>query len=252
MFCLTHATAQPSDQPLAIEAQLGVLLTSGNTDSSSLKAKLDVKQELARWRNRYILEALYKEDDVLVEVGGETIRESQVSAEKYFASTQADYKLNNENRGFFVFGSYEVDQFSGYEYQAALAAGYSDRLFQTPRAYFDYSIGPGMSFTRTEAIFDNAGNLVSDEVSDESAMLRVSALYEFAFNDNTKFTQTFSSDIALESEANTKTRSESALTATLTESFAMKAALTISHNTEVPEDRVSRDTQTSITLVYTL
>lgn len=245
------AIAQDAEKPFTADAELGLLTTSGNTDSTALKAKLNLKHELTRWRNHYVLEALYKEDQLEVEENGETREEEQVTAEKYFASAQADYKLDNKNRALFIFGSYDEDKFSGYDYQAAIAAGYSDRLFQGESSFLDYSVGPGMSFSRTDEIRDEDGVLLEDNVTEESAIVRLSALYQYDFSETAKFTQTFASDVALESGANTKTKAESAVTANINQSLAMKASFTITHNSEVPEDRVSSDRQTAVTLVYT-
>jgi putative salt-induced outer membrane protein YdiY len=245
-----QAFAQAQDKPLSADAELGLLTTSGNTNSTALKAKLNLKHELTRWRNQYVLEALYKEDQLEVEQGGEIWEESQVTAEKYFASAQADYKLDSQHRALFVFGSYEEDKFSGYDYQAAVAVGYSDRLFQGTSSFLDYSVGPGMSFSRTDEVRAADGTLLEDNLTEESAMVRLSVLYQYDFSETAKFTQTFASDVAVESGANTKTKAESAVTANINQSLAMKASFTITHNSEVPEDRVSSDRQTAITLVY--
>jgi putative salt-induced outer membrane protein len=238
------------ERPLATDIELGALITSGNTDSSAFKAKLDAKHNLTRWRNHYILEGLYKEDDVVFERDEVEVEESQVTAEKYFASAQADYKLDNEQRALFVFGSYDKDRFSGYDFQSAVAAGYSDRLFQGDQSFLDYSVGPGMSFNRTDEIWDEEGNMVEDNRSEESAMVRLAVNYQYDFSENAKFTQTFASDVALESGANTRTKAESAVTANLYQSLAMKASYIVTHNSEVPVGRTSTDSQTALTLVY--
>jgi putative salt-induced outer membrane protein len=244
------AAAEEAPKPLATEAELGVLLTSGNTDSTAMKAKLDAKHDMVRWRNHFVLEGLYKEDEVDSERDGVELEESQTTAEKYFASAQADYKLDSEHSALFVFGSYDEDRFSGYDFQAAVAAGYSDRLFQGDSSFLDYSVGPGMSFNRTDEVFDDEGLMVTDNLSEESAMVRIAANYQYDFSENGKFTQTFASDMALESGANTRTKAETAVTANLNQSLAIKASFVVTHNTEVPADRTGTDSLTALTLVY--
>lgn len=98
---------------------------------------------------------------------------------------------------------------------------------------------------------DEDGVLVTPSEDEQSAMLRVAALFQHEFSENAKFTQTFASDVVFESGSNTKSKAESALTATINSSFAMKASFTVTHNSVVPEDRVSTDRQTAVTLVYT-
>lgn len=41
------------DATFAGEAELGATLTTGNTDTSSFKARLALKQELGDWENQY-------------------------------------------------------------------------------------------------------------------------------------------------------------------------------------------------------
>lgn len=237
------------DKPLSVDAELGIISTSGNTEASSLKAKLDVKQDLTRFRNHFVAEAFYKKDQIESEVDGETVQENQTTAEKYFVSGQTDFKLDSEHKGLFIFGSYEDDRFSGYEYQATVAAGFSDRLFNFENSHLDYSVGPGMSFSKTEEYINDDDVLVESE-SSETAVIRLSANYLLKLSDNAKFTQSLSSDASLESGKNTKTKAESALTANLTQSFALKASYSITHNTHVPDDKKHADTQVALTFVY--
>lgn len=239
--------AQAADEPFSADAELGVLITSGNTESTSLKAKLDAKQSLTEWRLNYVLEALYKEDTL---EGEDAIEETETTAERYAASLQADYKLNAEQKALFLFGSYEEDRFSGYDYQATLATGYTDRFFKTDSSEFTYSVGVGSSFNRTEDIYDSNGTLVAEGESDSSAIVRIALDYVYNFSEHAKFTQKISSAIAMESDSNTKTRSESALTANLNDTFALKASFLVTHNSEVSPDIENTDTQTGLTIVY--
>lgn len=248
-FSSFNTYAQSAPEPLQVEAEIGVLLTSGNTESTALSSRVNVKQDLRDWRNNYIAEGLYKEDEVEVISDGEAFDQSRVTAERYFLSAQTDYKLGEQYKGLFLFGSYEEDTFSGYDYQASLAAGYSDRLFDTPQAYFEYSIGPGYTVNRTAETRNSNGDF-SDNQREESAIVRLSGFYQYDFSDNAKFTQSLASDAAFESGVNTRSKAVSAVTANLNDSFALKASLTVTHNTEVPELLEKTDTTTAITLVY--
>lgn len=246
--CAVSAYAEKDDKSWSADAEFGLISTSGNTTTSSVKAKLDVQQDFTGWRNQYILEGLYKQDEVEVTEGDTTVDQSQTTAQKMFASAQTDYKLNAEHKGLFIFGSYEDDGFSGYAYQATLAAGYSDRLFKTDKSRLTYSVGPGVAFTQAEdTIVDDA---VVEGEKTTTGVVRFSAAYLFQITETSKFTQTLSSDIAAESGRNSKTKSETALTANISSAFAMKASFTVNHNTHVPEEKKHADTQTAITLVY--
>lgn len=243
-----YASDDNGDKTVSVEAEVGALLTSGNTESTAFKGKLDIKHEMVHWRNSYLIEGFYKENEVEVIENNLSRTENQVTAEKYFLSAQSDYKLNEEHRGVFVYGSYEVDKFSGYNYQGTIAAGYSDRLFKTESTYLNYSVGPGMAFYETEEATVDGTFIPS--VSDSNAILRLAVNFGWDISETAKFTQTLSSDVAIESEDNTKTKSETAISAAINGSLSMKAAYSIQNNSVVRDDVEETDTQTSLTLVY--
>jgi len=247
--CFANAETEKKPKPLSLDAELGLISTTGNTQTKSLATKLDVKQELSSWRTHYLFQSLYKQDKTQVVENGETVTKNKTSAQRFYASSQADYKLDEEHKGIFIFLSYEHDRFSGFDYQSTVAAGYSDRLFETEKSFMDYSVGPGVAYSRTSPYIDKDGNLVESE-NQHSAVMRLAFAYEHQFSDTAKFTQTLSADVALQGNANTKSKSETALTANLTKSFALKASYLASHNSVVPDDKKNLDTQTALTFVY--
>ena len=220
---------------LHAETELGVILTTGNTNTASYKAKFLTKYEGLNWKNKFLVDALYKEDEI--ETNGVT--DTQVTAEKYFVSAQSDYKLNVKNSALFVFASYENDRFSGYAYQSTFALGYSDRLFEGESSMLDYSAGPGYSFSETDT-----------GVKDETSMVRVAMAYEYKLSGHAKFNQDLSTEIVADSKSNAKSKSETAITANLLGSLSLKAAYSITHNSEVAADKETTDTTTSISVVY--
>ena len=237
--------------PFAADLELGVLVASGNTEASSFKGKADVRQDLKRWKNQFIGEGLFAQGQVEVQnQEGESETELQTTAERFFLSAQSDYKLRSEHRGLFVFGSYENDSFSGFEYQSTLAAGYSDRLFNTQRSTFDYSVGPGVAIFKTDDI-EVDGELVEGEET-TTGVVRLAFEYIFQLSENAKFTQTLSSDLSTDLEQNSRTRAESALSANINSSMAMKFSYLINQNTHVPAGKKHADTQTAVTLVFSL
>ncbi len=246
-----QAFSDDAKKPLSADLELGLLLTSGNTESTSLYGKGKINQDLKQWKNEYVLKSLYKKDKVEVDVNGESTEEEQTTAHANFASVQSDYKLDTKNKSLFVFASYEDDRFSGFDYQAILAAGYSDRFFETQKSYLDYSIGPGISFTKTEATYDELGVKIEGEET-QTGIVHASASYLYQVSETAKFTQELSTDFALESNKNSKVISETAFVANINESFAMKASYTVNYNSEAPTDKRHSDSQTAITLVYSM
>ncbi|WP_096085955.1 DUF481 domain-containing protein [Agaribacterium haliotis] len=236
-------------KPLSTDVEVGYIATSGNTETSSFKGRVEIKQELNRFRNAFKAEGLYKRDQIEVETDGVVEEEERTTAEKYFLSARSDLKLNDEYMGLFGFGSYEEDKFSGFVYQSTLAVGFSDRLLNFSAGHLDYSIGPGIGFNETEDSFDADDNLLPGE-SSSTPVLRLTADFLYNLSENSAFTQSFASDVGVQDGENTKSKSETALSANIIGSLAMKASYIVDHNTHVLEGKKHADTQTAVTLVY--
>ncbi|GMA80914.1 hypothetical protein GCM10025855_04470 [Shewanella glacialipiscicola] len=110
------------DRTFAGEAELGATLTTGNTETSSFKGRLNLKHELGDWENQYLLEGLYKEDS------------ETVTAKRYFVGAQGNYKMTDRSY-LFANANYEVDPFTGYEYTVSGATGYGHRLYDSSKTF---------------------------------------------------------------------------------------------------------------------
>ena len=85
--------AAAADKVWTTSAELGAIVTSGNTVGTSVSGKIDAKQELQQWSNQYIFSAFFKEDEI-EDANGNPVTER--SAERYMASVKAAYKLDEE------------------------------------------------------------------------------------------------------------------------------------------------------------
>jgi len=63
--------------------QLGVIATTGNTDSSALNGKATVKQDFRTWKNKYEFDGEYKETK-------QTERNETTGTKKNILSAQSD------------------------------------------------------------------------------------------------------------------------------------------------------------------
>ncbi|AWL11121.1 hypothetical protein HMF8227_00625 [Saliniradius amylolyticus] len=239
-------TGSEAAKTFSMDGELGVLLTTGNTETTSVKGKLNASHELENWSNDYVFEALYKQDEVLIE-GTDDQYSSETSAQKIFLSGQGNYKLENPNHRLFAFGSYEDDRFSGFEYQATIAAGWAQQLWKSETSSFNYSVGPGYSFADKVDTVDADGNVIPGE--DVSGMIVRGALdYKWKISDTATFRQKFSTEVGSD---NTKSKSETSVSAQINGSLAMKVSLLLNHNSDVDPGIENLDTETAVTLVYT-
>ena len=217
-------------------AEFGLLFTTGNTETESLKGKLNVSRDYKSWRHKGVIDYYTAEQE------DQSTGEVFETANSLFVSAQSNYKFNADSKSsLFVFGSYEEDEYSGYEYQSTLAAGYGARYRYSEDVYADYEIGPG---------YARAKRIVNGEVqsSEGSAILRLAGNAHWKISETSKFNALLSSEVG---EDNTKSRAELSLSSNLNSSLAMKVSFSATHNSEVANETIENlDTETAVTLVY--
>ncbi|WJG10216.1 DUF481 domain-containing protein [Aliiglaciecola sp. LCG003] len=236
MCSLSAGAIAAETKPFTMDGEFGFIMTTGNTETTSVVGKLSAHHELEQWSNDFIFEALYKKDEVEQTDGS---KQSQTTEQKLFVSGQGNYKLENPDHRLFIFGSYEDNRFSSYDYQSTVAVGWNQKLWADDTSSFEYSIGPGYSYSKTN----------TDPSETVKGMIVRGALdYKWTISDNAKFEQLLSTEVGAD---NTKSKSVTALSAKLNDSLSMKFAVTMTHNSDVADDRENLDTQTGVTIVYT-
>lgn len=213
------------------EGEIGVLITSGNTEESNINSRIELVYEEAEWRNTGEFRSAYSESDDVT------------TAEKYRGSLQTDYKFEG-SQYVFVRGSYEDDRFSGYDFQSSLTTGYGNRIWQRgERSFLDLSAGLGYRFNKLEEP-DSDGN--RDE---EEAIARFAGKFDYALSEDALFRQALSTEIGLD-ENNTVTESETSVQATVVGNLSMKVAYLVQHVSDEPEGSDDTDTEISLALIY--
>lgn len=217
------AAAAEEAEGLGGEAELGMVTTSGNTNTRSVNAKVKLRYLSGPWRHEGRLEGLRTSD-------GDT-----VTAERYLASGKSDYRYTPTD---YVFGTvrYEDDRFSGYDYQMSETVGYGHRLVNRDSLTLDLEIGAGGRHSR------ETGGSARDE-----GIVRGAARLGWDVSDSARFSE----ELLVESgESNTYTESVAALRVKINSRFAMKLSLTVKHNSTVPAGAEHTDSMSAVTLVY--
>jgi len=230
----TFAQEKKEAKELEMDGEFGFIFTTGNTETTSASVGLNVKQEFENWSNEYLIKGLYKRDTIEDEMGQDI---EQTSAQKFFASAQGNFKLANPSHRLFGFASYEDDRFSNFKYQATLAAGWNQKLWDDEKSNFSYSVGPGYAFAEEQSGKSQNGIIVRGALN-----------YGLSLSETARFTQNLSTEIGSD---NTKSRSETAVTAQIAGGLSMKLSLKLDHNSDVGDNVDKLDTETAVTLVYT-
>ena len=213
----------PADA-LTGKAEFGYLATSGNTDTSSLNAKLGMAFEVSEWRNSLSAAAVKSEDSGVT------------TAERYQFGLKSDYKFN-EHDYLFVTANWEQDEFAGFSQRTSEAIGYGRQLLHSDAHHLEVELGVGARQT----------DLVLGPSVDET-ILRASGKYKWTISASSAFDQSL---IVEKGSETTYTESVSALGVRIVGALSLKVSYTIKNNSKVPVGLEKTDTYTAIGIEYT-
>jgi len=217
------AFAAPAFADWTPTAELGVVNTTGNSETTSANGKFALKGQDELWTHEYFLAALRAEsDDVLsanrLELGGKTAR--RLGERQYLGAA----------------ARYERDDFAAYDYQSTLALNYGAWLVKEEHKSFQLEGGPGLRHAR-----------LADGGEENDALLRGYADYQHQITDSTRF---FNTLLIEATPGNSFAQNDIGIAVSINKSLALKAALQARHNTEAPDGLERTDTLTSVNIVW--
>jgi putative salt-induced outer membrane protein len=222
-FAAVAAHGAEPEPGLVGKAELGYLATSGNSDTSSLNAKLAMSFEAVDWRHSLNAAAVQSEDSGIT------------TAERYQFGVKSDYKIN-EHDYLFVTVNWEQDEFAGFSQRTSEAVGYGRRLISSPAHHLDLELGVGLRQT----------DLVLGPSVDET-ILRAAGKYKWTISESSTFDQSL---IVEKGDETTYTESVSALGVRINGALSLKVSYTIKNNSKVPVGLENTDTYTAIGIEY--
>lgn len=228
------AAAVPAHADWSGKGETGLVVASGNTDTETANAKVQVINETADWKLALGGAALYASD------------EEGKTANRWDAFTQLDWSFTKRN---FLFGAgrYEEDEFSGFIYQATASYGVGRRFYDTPTTKATGTVGAGYKFFETRDSLDDTGALIEEGSSDREVIFRATLDFDHQFTPTTSFIN----KLIVESGAdNTFVSNDTSLQVRMTDVLALAVGLSVRHNTQPPPDFQETDTLTTINLVY--
>ena len=229
------AAAVPAQADWTGKGEAGLVVASGNTDTETANAKLQLTNETDNWKNMVGGSVLYASD------------EEGKTANRWEALGQSNWKFTERN---FLFGAgrYEEDEFSGFEYQATASGGIGRRFLDRPNTTMVGSVGAGYKFFETRDAFDpDTGALIEEGSSDSEVVFRGTLDFEHKFTATTSLVNKF----IVESGAdNTFVQNDTSLQVKMTDVLALAVGYSVRHNTAPPAEFKKTDTLTTINLVY--
>jgi putative salt-induced outer membrane protein len=205
------------------EAELGLLETRGNANTSSFQTKGRIQNERRHWRHTGRLEAV-------------RIRDSEVTTTEFYKVSQKSAFKITEAGYLFELIRYQRNRFEGFQHRLSEVVGYGYRLVRTEQVTLDLESGPGARQTTP-----NAG-----ERKDE-AILLISTELNWAITPVAKFNEFALVEIG---ELSTQFETISALTLQLAGGLSLRASYQLTHNSDVPAPLRNTNSNASVTLVY--
>ena len=205
-------------------AELGTVMTSGNTDTQSVNGSFSVKHEGQDWDTSVRLDALTsKEDDV-------------TSKEKYSVLGQLDRNFT-EHSYLAIVAQQDRDRFSGYTYQTTASLNYGYRAINKDDMELDLEAGPGVRRDKLKETGD----------IEEETIGRLALKYHWTISEGTKFIELMTAEIGAD---NSVYKSETGLQSQLQGNLATKITYKVKYVEEVPAEVENTDREFGVTLVY--
>lgn len=205
--------------------QFGYVATSGNSETTSTNAKLELGYKSEKW------------EDTLKLSGIGATQDDNTTQERYTGLGKAEYNFSEHN---YVFGAvdYTKDLFGGVRERISETAGYGRRLVNQPKQSLDVEIGGGFRQTQEQKPSLERHN---------NGILRSALDYQYDLTDTSSFEQT----LTVESGSNnTYLQSVTSLKLTIIENLFAQLSYTVDYNTHVTDDLKKTDTYTAISIGY--
>lgn len=215
------------------EGSLSAGVTTGNTDTRDLGLGLKFSRDTGLWRTGVEALADYGEID-----GAE-------AKNRMFFAGQLDRKFGERLYGFGR-GSYEADEFSGFDSRIFLGGGLGYHVLQGDRVSWAIEGGPGIKIDEVKEQVLPGPVIVPGETVESFSVVGASK-FAYAFNDNVKLSNDTS---VLYAEESTQITNSLAMTAALTGALSARVSFDVRHDTNPPFGFEDTDTATRVSLVY--
>jgi len=227
----TAAAEDAPPPPWSGEASAGMVVTTGNSESTTVNAKGEVVYQSERWRNTFAASTIKSEQRDATT--GEDVR----TAERYLVTNKTDFSFTEHDYAFLAL-EFEKDLVGPVRERTSETAGYGRKILTGPAHLLEAEIGAGAR--QTEAQFTGEKN--------DDVIGRARVAYKWHFTETSHFGET----VKVESgDSNTFTESVSELKVSLVGKLFALGSYTVRTNSDVPAGTKKTDTITALSLGWT-
>ncbi len=223
------AAMQVSAEPIKGEAELGLVMTTGNSATENLNTKLKLTKTSGEWLHEANVGALSSSNE------DQTTGEDETTAEKYFINYKADRTLDEHS---YLYGitTYEDDRFSGFEYQATAGVGYGYKVIAEEDKTLSVEVGPGYRI-----------NSIEGASNENEVTLRVGEKFSWKFSENAELNQYLTVEGG---EDNTISNLGVGIKSMLNGTLSLRVGIDVKHTENPVGDKDDIDTETYATIGY--
>ncbi len=218
------------------KGEVGAAMASGNSETRAANAKVEVVNELERWKHLVGLTGNYASDQI------------GATAQRWEARGQSDFSFG-QRAFWFGSGRYEDDRFSGFDYQSAAGTGIGYRFIDNDATKLTGQVGAGYKFFETRDSLADDGITIIPGDNDSELIFTGGVDFEHRLTDTTQILNKF---LVESGGDNAFLQNELALQVRMTEVLALAVGYAVRHNTDPPEGFEKTDTLTTLNLVYEL
>lgn len=219
------------------EGALSAGMTSGNTDTSDIGLSFDVDHLVGAWDYGLQGQVDYGKQD------------GEESRNRVFVGANADYNIT-ERLFSFARGSYEVDQFTGFDSRSFAGGGLGYRIYDNDPVSWVVRGGPGVKIDEVKRVIttdDTGAALIIPAETVTSVGAVGKSKFQWALNDKLTFSNI--TDV-IYAEESTQISNGLALTAQINGSLSARFGFDTRYDTNPPLGFDSTDTATRIGVVY--
>lgn len=233
-----HAQADPPQDDWAAQAQLGLIMTSGDTSTKSGNASVDVAHRMGRWTLSGGLGALYAST-------GHITTQQDTNAR-----LRADLALG-ERTFWFSTARWDRNRFTGFRYQESIASGVGFKFIHSPATLLAGELGVGYRREQPEILVTLPDTSVHARGLDpvvNDAVLQAGVNYSHSITQLTKVVNTL---VVLYGSSDTTTTDNLSLQVKVDASLSLAVGMQLTNNTNPPPGSVRHtDTVMTVNLIY--
>lgn len=223
-------------KPWAGDVELGLVLSSGNTESTAVRANAELQHEMKDFRNKYLIQTLFQRNSQFDQ--NTNSKTSNTTGQRLNLVGQSNYKFHRSEFSIFGRGAYLNDRFGAFREQASIAAGAAMRIYEEGDSYWDIETGPGFAHQET-----------ADGDRSTGIIWYAATNLDYQLNEHNSFRQSLEWSVSLDGK-NSSWLSRSAFTSQVSGQLSMRLGFIVKYDSSPGEFRSKTDTETSATLVY--